>query len=127
VQGKQIALSGCETPVWIQANAPMVSRAIRNLVENAIRHTPAGTTVDVEVAPDGTINVKDNGHGVPESDRELVFRRFWRARRDNSQGAGLGLAIVSRIAEIHGAEIVVGDNPDGGAAFSIRFRGAASG
>ena len=121
-QGKQIALTGHDGPVWITANATMVSRAIRNLADNAIRHTPKGTSVELEVTTEGVVRVSDSGPGVPEANRAFVFRRFWRARRDNSDGAGLGLAIVSRIAEIHGAEVTIADNEGGGAVFSIRFR-----
>ena len=76
----------------------------------------------VNVLPDGTIKVKDCGPGVAEADRELVFRRFWRGRRDNSHGAGLGLAIVSRIAEIHGAQIAIAENTAGGAVFTLTFK-----
>ena len=59
-------------------------RAVRNLVENAIRHTPAGVSIEVEVAEDGVVRVLDDGPGVPEADRESIFRRFW--RRDRAQG-----------------------------------------
>ena len=60
-------------------------RAVRNLVENAIRHTPAGVSIEVEVTEDGVVRVLDDGPGVPEADRESIFRRFWRRDRDKGR------------------------------------------
>ena len=105
----------------------MLYRAIRNLAENAINHTPAGTTVEITLTKDGTVTVSDHGPGIREDDRQFLFRRFWRRDRRQAGGAGLGLSIVRRIAEAHGAEIAVDNNPDGGARFTLRFsvRGAS--
>ncbi|MDR3413474.1 MAG: ATP-binding protein, partial [Formivibrio sp.] len=83
--------------------------------------TPQGTTVDVDVAPDGSVAVKDRGPGIPVEDRAFVFRRFWRAKRNSGDGAGLGLSIVSRITEIHHAKVSISERTGGGAVFSIRF------
>ena len=99
-QGKAIALFGAERPVWVRGNPTMIFRAIRNLAENAIRHTPAGTTVELDVRPNGSVSVSDFGTGIADKDRDLIFRRFWRGDRNSGEGTGLGLAIVSRIAEI---------------------------
>jgi signal transduction histidine kinase len=123
-QGKEIALTGGDRPVWIRGNSSMVFRAVRNLIDNAIRHAPRETLIEVEVSPDGSVKVKDRGPGVPEAERSIVFQRFWRSRRDNSDGAGLGLAIVSRIAELHQAKIAISDNAHGGAVFSLSFHPA---
>ncbi|MDR3411376.1 MAG: ATP-binding protein, partial [Formivibrio sp.] len=83
--------------------------------------TPQGTTVDVDVAPDGSVAVKDRGPGIPVEDRAFVFRRFWRAKRNSGDGAGLGLSIVSRITEIHHAKVSISERTGGGAIFSIKF------
>ena len=80
--GKTIALTGAAGPVWVRGHAEALFRAVRNLVENAIRHTPAGVSIEVEVTEDGIVRVLDDGPGVPEADRESIFRRFW--RRDRS-------------------------------------------
>ena len=80
-QSKTIALGGSEEPVWVHGHAEALFRAVRNLIENAIRHTPTGGSVEVEVSADGTVRVLDNGPGVPEAERELIFRRFWRRDR----------------------------------------------
>jgi signal transduction histidine kinase len=120
-QGKDIALSGTETPVWVSGNAEMLSRAIRNLVENAINHSPPKATVEIVVADDGTVRVLDEGPGIKDDERELIFQRFWRRDRRRAGSAGLGLSIVQRIAEAHGATVIVENRPTGGAVFTLSF------
>jgi signal transduction histidine kinase len=120
-QNKDIALTGAGVPVLIRGNAPMLHRAIRNLAENALRHTPEGTSVEIGIADDGAVSVSDEGPGISAAERELIFRRFWRRDRARADGAGLGLAIVSRIVEAHAGEIDVRSRPSGGAIFSIRL------
>jgi signal transduction histidine kinase len=120
-QGKDIALSGTETPVWVSGNAEMLSRAIRNLVENAINHSPPKATVEIVVADDGTVRVLDEGPGIKDDERELIFQRFWRRDRRRAGSAGLGLSIVQRIAEAHGATVSVENRPTGGAMFTLSF------
>jgi signal transduction histidine kinase len=123
-RSKSIALSGTEKPVWVNGNAEMLTRAVRNLVENAINYSPTGTTVEIVVGDEGTIHVLDAGPGIRDDDRELIFRRFWRQDRRRTGGAGLGLSIVQRIAEAHAGTIGVENRPSGGADFSLRLRTA---
>jgi signal transduction histidine kinase len=120
-QDKSIALAGAKGPVWIKGNPETVFQAIRNLAENAIHHTPTGTTVEIEVTEDGMARVLDDGPGIPETERDLIFPRFWRRDRRRSGSAGLGLSIVSRIVEAHAGSIVVENRAGGGAAFSVSF------
>jgi len=80
-QGKDIALSGTTEPVWVRGNPEMLGRAIRNLAENAINHTAPGSTVEFVVDGDGTISVLDEGPGIKDEERNLIFRRFWRRDR----------------------------------------------
>ncbi|WP_249151272.1 ATP-binding protein [Bradyrhizobium liaoningense] len=121
-QHKDIALKGADAPVLIHGNAEMLQRAIFNLAENAIKFTAKDTSVDVEVRDDGSVRVRDCGPGIAEAERELIFQRFWRADRQRSDGAGLGLSIVRGVADDHAATVAVENLPGGGAEFTLRFR-----
>ncbi|MDI1287460.1 MAG: HAMP domain-containing sensor histidine kinase [Reyranella sp.] len=118
---KTIALTGAEGPIWVRGHSDALFRAVRNLVENAIRHTPSGGEIEVNVLADGTVHVLDDGPGVPEADHESVFRRFWRRDRTQADSRGLGLAIVARVAEAHGGTVGVRNRPEGGAMFTLRL------
>ena len=118
---KTVAVTGASGPLWVAGNADTLGRAIRNLVENGLAHTPPGTTVEIAIDPAGILRVSDHGPGVPAAEREQIFRRFWRRDRRRPGSAGLGLPIVARIAEMHGAAITVADRPGGGAVFALRF------
>ena len=118
---KRVAVAGTETPVLVRGDSEMLGRALRNLVENALVHTPASTTVEIWVDSRGAISVLDRGPGVPVAERQQIFRRFWRRDRRRQGSAGLGLSIVARIAERHGATVSVADRAGGGAVFTLRF------
>jgi len=120
-QGKDVALSGATEPVWVKGSAEMLSRAIRNLAENAINHTAPGSTVEFVVEDGGKVSVLDQGPGIAEHERKLIFRRFWRRDRRKAGGTGLGLSIVQRIAELHSATITVENRGPRGACFSLQF------
>ena len=125
-QGRAIELEEAPGPVWVHGRPDLLFQAVRNLVENAIRHSPPGGVVTVEVDEDGCARVLDHGPGVPAELKDRLFERFWRGRRKERSavgaGAGLGLSIVARIAEQHGGQIRVGDRPGGGAVFSLALR-----
>ena len=120
-QGKDIALLGTTEPVWVKGSPEMLSRAIRNLAENAINHTAPGSTVEFFVETDGSVSVLDHGPGVREDERKLIFQRFWRRDRRKLGSTGLGLSIVQRIAELHSATITVENRRPSGACFSLKF------
>jgi signal transduction histidine kinase len=120
-QGKDIALLGASEPVWVKGNPEMLGRAIRNLAENAINHTAAGSTVEFIVEDNGTVSVLDSGPGIGDDERNLIFRRFWRRDRRKQGSTGLGLSIVQRIAELHSASISVENRRPNGARFSLKF------
>ncbi len=109
----------------VDGSPVLLRELIGNLVDNAIRYTPAGgeVTVCCRPAADGRaiVAVEDSGPGIPPAQRERVFERFFRGRADVGDGSGLGLAIVRRIAEQHGAEIRIGDAPAGGARVEVAF------
>ncbi|TAJ26270.1 MAG: two-component sensor histidine kinase [Reyranella sp.] len=119
--GKAIALTGVEAPVWVRGHAEALFRAVRNLIENAIRHAPSGGSIEVDVAADGTVRVADDGPGVPPSERANIFQRFWRRDRARADSRGLGLAIVARVAAAHDGSVSVDDRPGGGAVFTLRL------
>jgi signal transduction histidine kinase len=104
-------------------DALYVSRALGNLMENALSHTEEGGRVSVNVAgPDGSVRiaVRDTGTGVPAEDIPHVFDRFYRGEASRSRatgGSGLGLAIVKAVAEAHGGSVGVTSEPGHGAEF----------
>ena len=117
---------GSGGPVWVEGSSDELHRLVRNLVENAFVHTPPGTHVAASVhVEDGTatIEVTDDGPGVPADLRGRVFERFVRGEAGDGMraGTGLGLAIVRAVAERHGGSVEVGDGPGGGARFTVRL------
>jgi signal transduction histidine kinase len=126
-QHRTIAFVGSEQPVKVNANAHALEDALRNLVENAVLHTPCGTEVTVTVDCAGRIEVADHGNGVPRKDRENIFKRFWRGPGERSEGAGLGLAIVSETMRAHRGGVSIADNPGGGATFTLSFPSSPAG
>jgi two-component system OmpR family sensor kinase len=98
---------------------------LRNLVDNAIKYTPSGGTVDVSVVHDNgavVVTVEDSGPGIPPEERERVFDRFYRVPGSDAAGSGLGLAIIKSIAERHGATLALGRSQRlGGLEVTVRF------
>jgi signal transduction histidine kinase len=121
-QGRTIGLDSPATPVPVRGNADEMSDAIRNIVENAVLHTPMGTEVTVRVSANGAVTVADQGPGIPVVDRPNIFGRFWRGNGVRTPGAGLGLSIVAEILRLHGGSVEVEDAPGGGASFRLQFR-----
>ncbi len=109
-----------EGSTTVEARGELLERAVRNLIDNALTHTPQGTEVEVTVGPSREIRVRDHGAGIPVGLRQTVFERFWRADRQRS-GAGLGLAITGRIMEACGGRVQIADATDGGAVVSLLF------
>jgi signal transduction histidine kinase len=116
----------------VEGDAMALRILVRNLADNAVRYTPLGGRVELKLADeDGRIvlTVDDSGPGIPASDRERVFDRFYRRVGDEEagpevQGSGLGLAIVRSIAQRHGALVQMMDSPLGGLRVVVRFAGA---
>ncbi len=116
--GADIALD--TEPVVVEAHRERLSRAVNNLLDNALKHGPPGGPVEVRVGADGSVTVRDHGPGIPEAERAHVFDRFWRGADARSRpGSGLGLAIVRQVAESHGGSVSVAEAPGGGAAFRM--------
>lgn len=98
----------------INGHAEALRVLIRNLLDNAVKYTPPGGTVDLDVtpAPAGiVVSVEDSGSGIPAADRDRVLDRFYRVSGTGPEGSGLGLAIVKSIADLHGATILIDASP----------------
>lgn len=102
-----------ETADLIHGDRELLTQMFANLVENALRHCPPGTTIRLSVTRQGErvlAGVADNGPGIPPDDRERVFQRLYRLDHSRSTpGSGLGLSLVRAIADLHGASIVLED------------------
>ena len=118
-----------ESGVRVVADRDALKRALANLLDNAFRHSPPGAPVRITAARrngSAVLSVADRGPGLTAEEQEHVFERFWRsdsARSRESGGAGLGLAIVRRIAESHGGAVAVVSEPGDGSTFEILLPG----
>lgn len=108
----------------INGHADAIGRALRIVIENALAHTPEGTSVDVTFGPGPVYEVRDHGPGIPAHLRTTVLDRFTRLDHRHSDGAGLGLAIASAIMQVHGGVIEIGDTPRSGASVRLLFSAA---
>ncbi len=108
-------------PTTIAGVPERLERAVWNLLENAGKWSPVGTTVEVVLA-DGELRVRDHGPGIAPGDRAHVFDRFYRSAAARSlPGSGLGLAIVREVAEAHGGGVSAEEAPGGGALLRLRL------
>jgi len=114
-----------EDPVTVAGDFEALRTLTGNLIENAIRYSPRGGTVNVTVRSENgsaVLEVVDTGPGIPESHRQRVFDRFYRLEGSQGPGSGLGLAIVRNIAERHGASVTLADRAEGsGLRVLVRF------
>lgn len=114
-------------PVQLEADPDRLAQVVVNLVDNALRHTPAGGAVDVEVDAEGgdaILRVRDTGAGIPYKDLPHIFERFYvvdRSRARKSSGAGLGLSIVKQIVDGHGGRVTAESLLGSGATFTVRL------
>jgi two-component system sensor histidine kinase MprB len=107
-------------PTTVTGDTAQLDRAVTNLLENAVKWSPAGAPLEVEVAG-GAVRVLDRGPGVAEADLGRLWDRFWRAPGSRDiPGSGLGLAIVAEIVGAHDGEVTAANRPDGG--LDIGFR-----
>jgi two-component system, OmpR family, sensor histidine kinase QseC len=103
------------SPCRVRGNPAQLGVLLRNLLDNAVRYTPAGGSVSVAIHAEGGVilEVLDTGPGIPEGERSRALERFYRVPGSGVEGSGLGLSIVRRIAELHHARLELSDNEHG--------------
>jgi signal transduction histidine kinase len=130
-QVRLIGVAGARGPAtaMVTGDEDRLRQVVANLVGNAVRHTPAGSPIEVAVGVDAreraVIEVRDHGPGLPDGQAERVFERFYRVdasrTRSGGGGSGLGLSIVSAVVAAHGGQVAVRPTPGGGATFRVDF------
>jgi signal transduction histidine kinase len=123
--GDRLRLTEPAADAVLQADPQRLTQALLNLLQNAVRHTPPGTPIELRALPEAgawRIEVADHGAGLPPGSEEAVFRPFHRLDH-HGPGTGLGLAIVRGIAQAHGGSAGVDNRPGRGATFWVRLPG----
>jgi two-component system sensor histidine kinase TctE len=117
-------------PAWVLGEPLLIGELLANLLDNAIRYTPAGGRITARTLVRGNhalLQVEDDGPGIPEEERARVTERFYRLEGSPGDGCGLGLAIVHEIALAHDAELTLETPPGGkGSLFTVVFPLAAN-
>ncbi len=137
-----VGLGRTLSPTEVLGSEPRLRQVVTNLLANALRYTPEGSPVEIAVGvdgPDGILEVRDHGPGIPLEERSKVFERFYRSDKSRGRGlsgaggvggsggharvggSGLGLAIVAAIVTQHSGRVGVADTPGGGATFVVRL------
>jgi len=126
-----VTLALADALPFVHGDEVMIEQVLANLLENAEKHTPAGTPLEISAFASGPlldVTVRDHGPGFTNGDEARVFAKFHQARPEGAQsGFGLGLAICKAIVEAHGGTIVAGNAPGGGAAFRFTLPLLATG
>lgn len=124
--GRDVEIQFSGDPIYATVDQERFEQILGNLLSNALRHTPAGGRILVQVKHgqpgSAVVQVRDSGPGIPSDALPRVFERFYRADRSRSRaegGTGLGLAIARRLAQAHGGELTASNHPEGGAVFTL--------
>ncbi|MNG99241.1 Swarming motility regulation sensor protein RssA [compost metagenome] len=120
-KGQQLSLEGAEH-LQVMGQAVLLDLMFGNLIDNAVRYTPAGGEIAVVITAEGNrvrVDIRDSGPGIPTAALSRLCERFFRVNPQQGDGVGLGMAIVRRIAELHGADLDVHNRPHGGLEVSI--------
>lgn len=123
--GYELALDTATECVEVIGDRSALERALTNLVQNAIQHGGRRGTISIHVDLPATLDVSDEGGGIPPEQRTLIFEPFYRLT-PLDRGAGLGLNMVREIARVHGGQVSVFDGPNGGARFRLALPPASS-
>ncbi|EFE68611.1 sensor histidine kinase [Streptomyces viridosporus] len=124
LRGPELTITADVRPWYVRAEPSALERAVVNVLDNAVKFSPEGGTIDVRLT-DGVLTVRDHGPGIPVDELPHVFDRFWRSPSARSlPGSGLGLSIVARTVQQAGGEVVLTPAEGGGTTAVIRLPGA---
>ena len=125
MEGRRIELTSDGAAPVVRADREALGRALWNLLDNAVKYSPACPTVWVDLAREGqrvAIRVRDQGLGIPAEEQKEIFRKFVRgaaAKAASVKGTGIGLALVEHIVRAHGGEVRLESQPGQGSTFTI--------
>ncbi|MFD5517191.1 ATP-binding protein [Streptomyces sp. NPDC127066] len=124
LRGPELTITSDLQPWYVRAEPSALERAIVNILDNAVKFSPAGGTIDVRLK-DGELTVRDHGPGIPGEELPHVFDRFWRSPDARAlPGSGLGLSIVARTVQQCGGEVTLSPAEGGGTIAAVRLPGA---
>ncbi len=124
LRGPELTIDADLRPWFTRAEPAALERAVVNILDNAVKFSPEGGTVDVRL-DGGVLTVRDHGPGIPEDELPHVFDRFWRSPSARAlPGSGLGLSIVARTVQEAGGEVTLTRAPGGGTVATVRLPGA---
>ncbi|MEU6146574.1 HAMP domain-containing sensor histidine kinase [Streptomyces sp. NPDC047081] len=124
LRGPELTITADLQPWYVRAEPSALERAIVNILDNAVKFSPEGGTIEVQL-DHGTLTVRDHGPGIPADELPHVFDRFWRSPSARAlPGSGLGLSIVARTVEQAGGEVTLSRPTDGGTMATVRLPGA---
>jgi two-component system sensor histidine kinase MprB len=125
LRAPEVRIAAELAPWFVRAEPAALERAVVNLLDNAVKFSPAGGRVEVSLAVDGLLRVRDHGPGIPETELPHVFERFWRSPSARSRpGSGLGLSIVARTVQQAGGTVALRRAAGGGTEALLRLPGA---
>jgi signal transduction histidine kinase len=125
-RNKGLTLEFMPQELWIVADEDKISQVFINLISNALKYTPAGGTVCIDMSGTGaaSVNIRDTGIGIPEEDLPHIFERFYRTDKSRSRltgGSGIGLTIAKSIVDAHHGSITVQSKLHEGSAFTVQL------
>ncbi|MFE5816862.1 sensor histidine kinase [Streptomyces sp. NPDC056479] len=124
LRGPELTITADLQPWWVRAEPAALERAVVNILDNAVKFSPEGGTIEVALH-DGVLTVRDHGPGIPADELPHVFDRFWRSQSARAlPGSGLGLSIVARTVEQAGGQVTLSQAEGGGTVAAVRLPGA---
>ncbi|GGQ63511.1 HAMP domain-containing sensor histidine kinase [Streptomyces asoensis] len=124
LRGPELTITASLEPWYTRAEPAALERAVVNILDNAVKFSPEGGTIDVRLSG-GTLTVRDHGPGIPSEELPYVFDRFWRSPSARAlPGSGLGLSIVARTVEQAGGQVALARAQGGGTVATVRLPGA---